>query len=240
MKGNGWRLTLAVVTAIAVVIAVRVMCVALISIPTDGHAPTLLAGDRLIMGRWAYGLRKPWSRSGDRWGSQWAQVGQWLVYNSPSTQTILQPASGAVCVGLCIAAPGDTLWVCQKGHVSRLHTRGSQQRAMVLPSRGEYVDIEPWSAPVYARIITSYERLEAKAENGHLVIGGRHIGRFRFGHDYYWTYSGTSTDLRDSRTMGFVPHEMLMGRIRCVLYSIDAQSNWLHAWRWERCLKAVE
>ena len=78
-------------------------------IPASGMENNLKQGDCIIVNRWSYGLRIPFSKS--RIFSQTANKGDILLFNNPvdtSTDKIYQKE---LYISRCIGLPGDTLLV---------------------------------------------------------------------------------------------------------------------------------
>lgn len=85
---------------------------------------------------------------------------------------------------------------------------------MVVPAQGMYIRITPWNASLYARIINQHEESGVATVRGDsLYVRGRAVQYYRFRHNYYWLQNVNHHDVNDSRTMGFIPHRYLYGRI---------------------------
>lgn len=216
----------------------RRCAVSLIKIPGDGERPVFMAGDRVAVNKWAYGLRlSPMSWWGYvRWGDSKPERGEWVAFNNPSE------GCDSVCVdqldifvGYCSAVPGDSLWIDGKGRVysRRPHnTRG--YKSVELPRKDAYVAVTQDNIRWYNHIINTHEGLHAAIIADSLCVSGHFVSSYRFTHDYYWMSSANPANLADSRTFGFVPDTYLIGRLTRVLYSVDAQAPWYAPFRLQR------
>ncbi|WP_287827201.1 signal peptidase I [Bacteroides sp.] len=106
-RGVKWVLT--VFGVILVIGLLRSLLFASCYIPASGMENNLKQGDCIIVNRWSYGLRIPFSKS--RIFSQTANKGDILLFNNPvdtSTDKIYQKE---LYISRCIGLPGDTLLV---------------------------------------------------------------------------------------------------------------------------------
>lgn len=228
--------------SIALVMILRTCAFAVLTIPQDGEAPVLLQGDRVLVNKWAYGLRRPYSQWGGylRYRSRKARRGDWLAFNCPAVQPGALPDTSNLCVGRILACPGDTIWMGSPGRVSasRNYQRGCIW-PVIIPARGTHIHVTSWTAPLYALTIQRHEGTDVSIVRDSLSIDDHLIDYFRFQKDYYWVVSGNEDNFFDSRTFGFVPAEFIMGKATAILYSFDAQQSWSKRWRRERTFRRL-
>lgn len=223
--------------AIVAVLCLRLFFVSLLVIPQDGEKPVFHAGDRVLVSRLAYGLRlpfEPWTGSVCLWPRS-ASRGEWAAFNNPADTD--EPVIGRrrVFVGYCFGMPADTIWLNACGQAAcRRNRRKGFVWPLVVPSRGARVRIEPWNAPIYARTINAHEPFKAAVIDNRLCVDGRMVNTYTFRNDYYWMTSGNALNRNDSRMFGFVPSGHLIGRLRRVLYSLDASRPWYNCLRSDR------
>ena len=220
----------------------RMCAFSVLTIPHDGEAPVLLQGDRVLVRKWAYGLRRPFSRWGGylRYRPRKAVRGDWMAFNCPAVEAGALPDTSDLCVGCVLACPGDTVWMGTKGHVSnRKDYRQGCIWPVVVPAKGMHVRMTPWTASLYALVIRRHEGLNVSVVHDSISVDSQLIGYFRFQRDYYWVASGNEDNLFDSRTFGFVPAEFVMGRVDAILYSIDSTKPWAQKWRRNRTLSSL-
>ncbi len=216
------------VVAILLVAVAHVFFLMLVTIPGDGMEPTLLRGDRAVVNRWSYGLRSPViSLTGYRRYLPHPMVqGDWVAFNAPDTLPTLRPDTGKVCVGRCIALPGDTVWMGTHGKVSP-NPEAGRFWPVAVPKSGDSVAIHPWNARLYALTISRHEGRNAIMKGSSLYVEGKKVESYCFQSDYYWLSTDNDLNLGDSRTMGFIPESHIIGRLMMVLYSLE---GWKPRW----------
>lgn len=225
--------------AVIIVLFCRSFVCMLFTVPTADKEPFFKQGDRVLVDRWSYGFRAPFStRFGyHKWGKGFPQNGDWAVFNYPLVHHSELPDTSALCLGQVMASPGDTIWMGREGKVGRCrdYVRGHIWPIPV-PAKGAYIQVMPWANRIYRMTMEMHEAeavdlmpsdsFEAIQEGGNTCV--------RFSRNYYWISSGSEENVFDSRTFGFVPEEFFMGKARCVLYSIQPAKEWKEAWRKDR------
>ncbi len=229
---------MALLTACVAVMCVRLFFAMMLVIPADGERPVLWAGDRVWVSRVAYGVRFPWSRwwGYRRLGFTSVERGHWVAFNNPACAPTIPLDRREVFVGRCLALPGDTLWFDADGNPSLQHSLSVETRwPVVVPAKGQVLKVEAWSAPLYAAAINGHEGIKAAAIDDSLCVSGKLYSRYRFKQDFYWMASTSdSSVVRDSRVFGFVPESHLIGRLSCVLYSLNPGEAWYRSLRRDR------
>lgn len=219
----------ALAVAVVIVLCLRLFFVTLLVIPQNGERPVFHAGDRVWVSRLSYGMRLPLMRwlGYVRLSPKPVPVGHWVVFNNPAETDEPVVEARDVFVGYCFAAPGDTLWLNAEGRASRFRNRRNGcVWPLVVPARGQMVKIEPWNAHIYARTINAHEPWKAAVIDHKLCVDGRMVSAYCFQADYYWMTTGNAFNRHDSRQFGFVPSSHIVGRMRWVLYSLDASRPW--------------
>ena len=227
MKRRACLLT-AFVVAILVAVTLRCAVYGIYSIPHDTQRPVLMAGDRVLVRKWAYGWHMPWWKAGRSKERKAPQQGDWVAF-ALSAAPGSQPQDG---IGCLMACPGDTVWTGPQARVSpvRDYSRGCIW-PLVVPRKGESIDLAPWNVALYARTINAYEGIRVSVASDRLMWNGRTCRCFRFRQDYYWVYSGNPHNLQDSRTMGFLPAQSITGQATTLLYSLDPAQPWYRRFR---------
>ncbi len=229
MKRIGWLVALAL--AVLVALLVHQLWFAVMRVPADGLLPTFQPGDRVVVNRWSYGYRTPFSEKWGyhRWRAKAPLRGDWAAYNCPSSELTTRPDTLQLFLGNILALPADTVWMGRGASVgaSRSYERGLIW-PVVVPTRGAYIKVHPWDAPLYAKTLRQHEGIRASVRHDSLCIDDSTVSSVRFRQDYYWMSSLNDTNFTDSRVLGFVPRTHLMGRVTRVLYSID---GWRVQWR---------
>ena len=141
----------------------------------NGLEPTLMAGDRILVNRWSYGLRVGGTGRLFSYGRVWRQQvqrGDLVAFENPADSIGHQ-----LLICRCKALPGDTV--------------STPDGAVVVPSLKECAD-----------------------------------------RDYYWMESLNDQNPLDSRLLGFIAEEYIIGRVCMVVYSrntdMPAHRGWRH------------
>lgn len=188
-------------------IALRVWVMCIVTIGSDACAPTLLQGDRVAV------LHQECRDT--------VQLlrGEWVVFAHPYCHDSLL-------VGRIAAQPGDTLWIDAEGHLSQ---RSDACDLVVVPQRGQCLQIDVQSIRLYNQAIKLHEPVKSAIVDGQLYVSGRQADTYNFAHSYYWIMTGSAA--QDSRTLGLIPASCIKGRVLCVLFGHDpAQPLW-QGWR---------
>ena len=161
--------------AVAAVFVFRAVGFTLYTIGGDGLSPLFVAGDRVLVNRWSYGLRVG---GGDislfGYGRLWRQKiarGDVVAFENPT--------SGDIVVCRCQGLPGDTLNI------------GGE--CVVVPSIKDCADA-----------------------------------------DYYWVESVNTRNTVDSRLLGFISEEYVIGRVVMIVWSHNPASSLWKGWDMER------
>ncbi len=104
----------ALVIAVVGVLLLQLFAFSSCYIPSSGMENSLFRGDRVIINKWAYGLRLPFmSVSGyQRIAERPLRKNDVVVFNNPQANSILSPVdSRQVFISRCMGLPGDTLMV---------------------------------------------------------------------------------------------------------------------------------
>ena len=166
------KFLLTLVIALLVMIAFRAVGLTLYTIGGDGLSPLFVAGDRVMVNRWSYGLRVGGGDSSlfgyGRLCRQPVERGDILAFEHPT--------GGEIVICECKGLPGDTLEV--------------DGETLIVPGLKDCADA-----------------------------------------DYYWLESINSDNPVDSRLLGFVSEEYIIGRVVMVAYNHNPSSPLWSGWR---------
>ncbi len=191
-------------------------------IPSGSMRPTLLEGDVVLVNRLAYDLKLPLTdvvlrRLGE------PRRGDIVTFHSP--------VDGSRLIKRLVALPGDTVEV-RRG---RLVVNGEPAR---------YSDVvavaEPLGAGLVVDALRATEQLDSRrhAVQRLPAFAGRDFGPAVVPPEHYFMLGDNRDNSADSRVIGFVPRERLIGRAHHLLVSADITGNWLP--RLERTLGRLE
>lgn len=98
--------------AIVLVLLVKLVAFTSCTIPSAGMENTLYRGDRVIVNKWSYGFRVPFSSlfGVHRWGYSPVGKGDIVLFNNPLPRAIDEAVDNReVFINRCVGLPGDTL-----------------------------------------------------------------------------------------------------------------------------------
>ena len=184
-------------------------------IPSGSMHPNLLEGDVVFVNRLAYDLKVPLTDTIVAHLGTPAR-GDVVTFSSPVDNTRL--------IKRIVAIPGDTIEMRNKV----LTINGVQAHYQPLETSPLSIASDaPWQVA---------SRTETLADSRHTIQWLEHApARDNFGPvtlavDQYWMLGDNRDNSADSRYIGFVPREKLIGKAVRVLVSVDILGNWLPRW----------
>ena len=167
------------------VLLVRIFAFTSCAIPFTGMENTLYQGERVLVNKWSYGLRLPFSTV--CWGAKAAKKGEVLLFNNPMPRGGEKPVYlRELFISRCIGVPGDTLMMNDE-----LLVTGNQIQS-------------PDSKQLYAYPHSAEDTLQAVMEElgmaGNPLVGyvsGEYVRSFSH-YEYYLLHQrlGTTVQLR--------------------------------------------
>jgi len=109
---------------------------------------------------------------------------------------------------------------------------------IVIPKKGWTVKLDSLTFPLYERAIEVYENNGVKVEGNDILINGKKTDSYTFKMNYYWMMGDNRHDTLDSRFLGFVPEDHIIGKAPVIWMSEDA-GLFLGKIRWDRLFKAI-
>ena len=105
---------------------------------------------------------------------------------------------------------------------------------IVLPKKGETVQLTLENLPLYERVIHAYELHDLQVNDNQILIDGQPADTYTFAMDYYWMMGDNRHNSADSRYWGFVPENHIVGKAVFVWLSLDKEKGGI---RWKRMFK---
>ena len=110
-----------------------------------------------------------------------------------------------------------------------------------VPKKGNRILLNAYNLPIYARIISNYEKNKLEVKGGVIYINDKPAKTYQFKMDYYWMMGDNRHNSADSRYWGFVPEDHIVGRPVMVWLSLDKDKGWFEGKiRWNRFFKNAE
>lgn len=182
-------------------------------VPTGSMKPSIVAGDRILVNKLAYGLRVPFT--------DW-QLLQWSQPQRGEVVVFFAPDGGPRMVKRVIGVPGDTIQL----YGNRLIINGtSTQYSLVDGQLSEEVEGESDR--------THYTYTEHLDGRDHLMMttpSARPLGDFGpivVPDGSYFVMGDNRDGSRDSRFFGFVSGDQVVGRSSRIILSLDADNFYL-------------
>jgi len=110
-----------------------------------------------------------------------------------------------------------------------------------IPKRGAKLALNLYNLPIYARIISNYEKNKLEVKGKVIYINDKPATTYQFKMDYFWMMGDNRHNSADSRYWGFVPEDHIVGRPVLVWLSLDKDKSWFGGKiRWNRFFKNAE
>ena len=187
-------------------------------VPSGSMNPTILEGDRIFVNKLAYGLRVPFTN--------W-ELAHWSSPSRGEVVVFYSPANNERLVKRVIGLPGDTIalrnnvLLVNSTPASYLPLGASTGATLPGTQLPHTFAAEAFSSqPAHAVMATP--SLPALRNFGPVTVPARR----------YFVLGDNRDNSADSRYIGFVPEESIVGRSSHVLYSLDAD-HWPLP-RWDR------
>lgn len=226
------RFLIPFISMVVTVWLLHVLIMTQVKVTDDTQAPDLLAGDRLLVNRWSYGLRLPFGNEYEevRLGEQQAERNDWVYYNCPLDSATHIHERGTY-VGKITAIPGDTVWLDTLTNNISLHPF-THLMPLVVPGKSITCRVRAWNIKWLAYALATHEGKKVGMVNDTtLLVNGQPHHDITMQQDYYWLSAGRQEVAPNSLHFGFLPHSHLIGRAWALSYSTDANRPWHKAWR---------
>lgn len=172
------------------------------TVPTGSMIPTILEGDRILVNKMAYDIRVPFTHISLHKISD-PQTGDIIVFDSE--------VSGKRMVKRVVAVPGD--------HVQMMNNR--------LTINGQALQYDPLRINVNANTLDKIEHLDDVDHMIRLNKAGSMLSSFKtvvVPEGHYLAMGDNRDNSADSRVIGFIPRDEIVGRSRSVVLSFNYEN----------------
>ena len=222
--------------AAGIVMLIRLFSIESYRISTDSMEEALHKGDYILVNK-IPGKNKP-------------VRGKVVLFTSPLSR---DSADAPLFISRCIGMPGDTIRVSMDGYrdlrqesfgcmlsltafeeyqlreelpdaINR-HFIGEQMQEymLIVPRKDRAYPLDAASLTACKEIILRETDGKASFRDGKLYLDGRETNFFFFRQDYYWVLSDNTNEAVDSRHLGFIPADHIVGNAWLCWYSPDKQ-----------------
>jgi signal peptidase I len=110
---------------------------------------------------------------------------------------------------------------------------------IIVPKKGETVNINPSNIALYKRIIAAYEGNLVEMKDSKIFINGKEVTSYTFKMDYYFMMGDNRDNSLDSRFWGFVPEDHIVGKPLFIWMS-SKNARMADGIRWERIFRNAD
>lgn len=224
-----------IVYAIAIAVVVRIFAFEPFNIPSSSMYPTLLVGDYLFVSKYSYGYSRysfPWSLApidGRIWEGT-PERGDVVVFKEPvSNETDY--------IKRVVGLPGDRIQVVH----GILHINGVPVTRERIDDFAMMESGRTFHVPQYIETLPNGRKhriLEMRGDD-YLSASGQHDDTPEIvvpaGH--YFMMGDNRDNSADSRVIGTVPAENLIGRAEILFFSTDGSARLWQVWRWPLAIR---
>lgn len=206
-----WREWRGFVLFVAVMLVFRSAVADWNQVPSGSMLPSILVGDRIVVDKLAYDLRVPFTH---------LRLASWRAPHRGDVVTFTSPEDGRLLVKRVVGLPGDEVSMSHN-HLTVNGVTASYQRVAdsdaPVPPRPGYT--------LYRESILGSDRY-VMLRDGQPVSFTSWFRTTRVPEGYYLMLGDNRDNSRDSRYIGFVPRDNILGQAKTVAFSLDYDNHY--------------
>ena len=210
-------------------LVLQTTCFTTFTIPSDSMAPTLQAGDRILVNKWIMGARifNVWDTLEIRNGFYRIRGTEEELGNMAAQRRI----SGLT--------ENDSRGVVMESFPwsKRLGWTIKEFGPLPVPAKGQMVALDSISILFYQHIIRYEQKKELSLRDKLIYLGDSLIREYRFKENYYFVSGDNMENSRDSRYWGLLPESYIVGKATRIWKSKDPADGHI---RWNRVWKRIK
>lgn len=167
-----------------------------------------------------------------------ADIGIYDFDLSPESKTVIEKNPDVKAIRPTMLYPRDN----REGYYppsSFFRWNRDQYGPLVVPAKGARVSIEIKNADLYRDIIEAHEGHELIVDFRGVTIDGSLVTEYTFEKDYCFVMDDNRDNPKDSRVIGFIPIDHVIGVARRVLWNGNKQYDYLKKFQPDRILKRI-
>lgn len=110
---------------------------------------------------------------------------------------------------------------------------------VVVPRKGDTIQLSLENLPLYERIIAAYENNEINIRDSTILVNKVPTDRYIIQMDYYFMMGDNRHNSSDSRFWGFLPEDHIVGKALMIWLSMPVGGNFPRDIRWNRVMKKI-
>jgi signal peptidase I len=210
-RGRFWREWRGFAAFVVVMLLFRSAVADWNNVPSGSMLPSILVGDRIVVDKLAYDLRVPFTL---------VRVASWAAPGRGDVVTFTSPEDDQLLVKRIVAVPGDEVSMRH----NRLIINGTAADYAALPSHEAPMPLLPGYG-LYVESILGSQRLVMLRDDDPVGFASS-FQPTRVPPGHYLMLGDNRDNSRDSRAIGFVPRERILGRAKSVAFSLNYDNHY--------------